>query len=449
MISQVGEWALSKREVLFVSSHNPGGRQVADSIRHCYEAAKDPLAAALVITDVLPRKLRVRAPATSHRSLFINQITHFATSRRNSHEQMEAVAENSTADLQEGTVVRRSNQRSVSGSDPSTSSVPTSRVSRSSKKSKAERSSWHGLHVMRLSERNSVASSASGNSALTDVEDTTSQQRGVDCEASLSQVIENIEDSMLAKPEDAATRMLIVLNQHSFEGQTGDELSKDVRRAMKLNLPITLVHLPELPGQSSGCPFEVRRQAFITLDSSCFRRSPLLMPVPMRCSHARGPTWPMSRNPFPIRPSLPLYPCCNKVSCCCPVCVDLSRASNTVVLSQRFFSITPRDLISKGLYKQVAVPWYNTEPHLRASEALVFEALGATAKGRVRESTRRRRLAVALATASSSQDNLASSAVAMVKGIATSVGRHSGAGAPMTAGNMAGDVAGEDTVNRL
>ena len=67
---------------------------------------------------------------------------------------------------------------------------------------------------------------------------------------------------MLAQPEDAATRMLIVLNQHSFEGQTGDELSKDVRRAMKLKLPITLVHLPELPGQSSGCPFEVRRHAF-------------------------------------------------------------------------------------------------------------------------------------------------------------------------------------------
>ena len=43
----------------------------------------------------------------------------------------------------------------------------------------------------------------------------------------------------------------------------------------------------------------------------------------------------------------------------------------------RFFHVTPPDLVRGGLYKPLAVPWYPA-PHLRVSTALAVQALGAT-----------------------------------------------------------------------
>ena len=45
---------------------------------------------------------------------------------------------------------------------------------------------------------------------------------------------------------------------------------------------------------------------------------------------------------------------------------------------ERFFSITPPDLIRAGLYKPIAVPWYERGPHRFVSSALCFKVLNAT-----------------------------------------------------------------------
>ena len=72
---------------------------------------------------------------------------------------------------------------------------------------------------------------------------------------SLSEMDFSTEDvEALATPGSALTHMLLYLNQHTFQGDDGDELFDEVRAAQKRGLEILLVH--ECDEERHGCAFE-------------------------------------------------------------------------------------------------------------------------------------------------------------------------------------------------
>ena len=58
------------------------------------------------------------------------------------------------------------------------------------------------------------------------------------------------------------------------------------------------------------------------------------------------------------------------------IMIHQTDVSNDGCEFERFFSVTPPDLIKNGLYRQLAVPWYPA-PHLRVSCVVAAQALGA------------------------------------------------------------------------
>lgn len=62
-------------------------------------------------------------------------------------------------------------------------------------------------------------------------------------------------DPELAPPAEPS-RMLLLLDRHTFVGDEGEALANHVRAAMGRGLPIVTVHTPELPELPNGCRFE-------------------------------------------------------------------------------------------------------------------------------------------------------------------------------------------------
>ena len=72
---------------------------------------------------------------------------------------------------------------------------------------------------------------------------------------SLSEMDFSTEDvEALATPGSALTHMLLYLNQHTFQGDDGDELFDEVRAAQRRGLEILLIH--ECDEERHGCAFE-------------------------------------------------------------------------------------------------------------------------------------------------------------------------------------------------
>ena len=72
---------------------------------------------------------------------------------------------------------------------------------------------------------------------------------------SLSEMDFSTEDTeALATPGSALTHMLLYLNQHTFQGDDGDELFDEVRAAQRRGLEILLIH--ECDEERHGCAFE-------------------------------------------------------------------------------------------------------------------------------------------------------------------------------------------------
>ena len=72
---------------------------------------------------------------------------------------------------------------------------------------------------------------------------------------SLSEMDFSTEDTeALATSGSALTHMLLYLNQHTFQGDDGDELFDEVRAAQRRGLEILLIH--ECDEERHGCAFE-------------------------------------------------------------------------------------------------------------------------------------------------------------------------------------------------
>ena len=75
---------------------------------------------------------------------------------------------------------------------------------------------------------------------------------------------------------------------------------------------------------------------------------------------------------------------------------------------ERFFSVTPPELVRAGLYKPLAVPWYADEPHVNVSHALALKALDAKAATQKTNGMRRAKAMSALRRSSGRRPSAAS-----------------------------------------
>jgi len=280
------EWGFSQREVLFVSPSNPGALEVALQLQR---------------SGLLAAECRVGG----RRGLEIT--SRWRESRRVSQRQLLArhrsSAKNSEATRQWSLITRNASTRNVSVGPEHSAEVPPPPPSHFRGAGRPPAEAPYREHPDALTSLNNLgAGEAGGEDGGGEAEASTSVSSvgavPVDTDG------DGIADTLLTEQSQAAeaapTRMLLVLNVHSFVGPCGEQLAREVRAAFHLGLPIVSVHVPDLPGSTHGCRFE------------------------------------------------------------------------------RFFVVTPRDLVNAGLYKPVAVAWYPSAPHVHASCAMLYQAMHAS-----------------------------------------------------------------------